>query len=260
MTERSIDTELWTHPDYQQLSTEAKLLYLYSFTNSHCNAAGLYRISPRTMAFETGLNEESLPQLFTELKPLDVVWLNVQSTVWVKEFLKHQNRSSIFLKAVASALDRISDRELIGDFLRYNETISVQLPSSCQASGQPEQPESGSDGNCPYHDIINLWRELVPSLPKPDYPKSISPRAKAINARWKENRDLAAFRDIFVKVETSDFLKGNNDRGWKCNIDWVLKPGNWQKIKEDIYNGRAQGKQPKDTLLIPKSEEDWPVR
>ena len=100
----------------------------------------------------------------------------------------------------------------------------------------------------------------MPDLPKPDYPKSNSPRAKAINGRWKENRNLAAFRDIFTKVESSNFLKGNNDRSWKCNIDWVLKPGNWQKIKEDIYDSRAQGKQPKDILLIPKSEEDWPVR
>ena len=63
MAERGFQTELWTDPFIQGLSPEAKLLFIYLWTNKHCNQAGLYEISLKTMAFDTGLSIETLPGL-----------------------------------------------------------------------------------------------------------------------------------------------------------------------------------------------------
>ena len=95
----------------------------------------------------------------------------------------------------------------------------------------------------PYQDIVLLWLDLVPSLPKPDIRvKPSSSRATAIRARWDDNPDLETFRAIFTKVEASDFLKGSNDRKWRCNFDWVMNLTNWQKIKEGNYDNRQVGR------------------
>ena len=59
MAERGFQTELWTDPFIQGLSPEAKLLFIYLWTNKHCNQAGLYEISLKTIAFDTGLSVEA---------------------------------------------------------------------------------------------------------------------------------------------------------------------------------------------------------
>jgi len=96
------------------------------------------------------------------------------------------------------------------------------------------------DTSCPYQDIIDSWIERVPSLPKPLSPINLSSsRAKAMKARWKDNPEIGTFHSTFRSVESSDFLSGRNGKWTSCNIDWVLKPSNWQKIKEGNYDNRA---------------------
>ncbi len=134
MTERRVDTELWAHPDFQALRVGAKLLYLYSWSNSHCNAAGIYRISLETIAFETGLNLGDIPGYLEELKSLDIEWNGEQKVLWVKKFVKHQGRSPKFLEAVSSALRQMSDQDLVSEFLLYNHDIMSELPVSSDVS------------------------------------------------------------------------------------------------------------------------------
>lgn len=143
MTERRIDTEVWCHPDFQGLSPGAKLLYLYSWSNAHCNAAGIYRISIETIAFETALPLSEIPKYLDELRPLDVEWMNSQKTMWVKKFLKHQGRSPKFLVAVANALGQISDDTLVRGYLKYNHTVSI--PYQYPIDGQPLDLDSDRD-------------------------------------------------------------------------------------------------------------------
>jgi len=145
MTERRVDTELWSHPDFQALSVGAKLLYLYTWSNNHCNAAGLYRISLETIAFETGLPLAGIPNYLQELKVLDVEWQNGQKTIWVKKFLKHQSQSPLFLKAVANALEQISDKTLLKGYLEYNNTLSIPYRYPIDTQSLDSDSDSDSD-------------------------------------------------------------------------------------------------------------------
>lgn len=60
-------------------------------------------------------------------------------------------------------------------------------------------------------------------------------RKKAIQARIADGNTLEDFHAIFRAVSKSGFLTGKTG-GWKCGFDWILKPANWQKIKEGNYN------------------------
>lgn len=46
---------------------------------------------------------------------------------------------------------------------------------------------------------------------------------------------------VILKSEKSDFLNGDNDRGWTASFDWITEPKNFLKILEDTY----QNKMPK---------------
>ena len=146
MAERGFQTELWTDPFIQGLSPEAKLLFIYLWTNKHCNQAGLYEISLKTMAFDTGLSNESLPGLLSQLEP-KVAWFAEQNLVWVKNFLKRQCKSQSFLIAAAKCLLSIKNKNLVEEFMKYNLKFNLDLLPLCGHEGGTVVPPSHHGGN-----------------------------------------------------------------------------------------------------------------
>ena len=144
MAERGFQTELWTDPFIQGLSPEAKLLFIYLWTNKHCNQAGLYEITLKTMAFDTGLPLETLAERLKQLEP-KVVWYPEQNLIWVKNFLKRQCKSQSFLVAAAKCLKLMTANSLVKEFLNYNQ--SLNLTPSYEDSGGTVLPPSPHRGN-----------------------------------------------------------------------------------------------------------------
>lgn len=64
---------------------------------------------------------------------------------------------------------------------------------------------------------------------------SLTPgRRKSINARRREH-GAGSWVTVLANLRASDFLRGNNDRGWRPNLDWIIKPENYAKILEGNY-------------------------
>jgi len=128
MPERRFDDGYWDDPFVQLLSRHGKLLFAYLWTNKHCNPAGLYQITPSTIAFETKLGEADIPQLLEELAP-KVVWYRGENLVWVKNFIKRQSISSKFLVAVARCLTSINNHVAVEALINYNrERYTLLIP------------------------------------------------------------------------------------------------------------------------------------
>jgi len=68
----------------------------------------------------------------------------------------------------------------------------------------------------------------------PPVEKISDTRKSAIKARAKEY-GLEAIGTVFLEVSKSNFLNGDNDRGWRADFDWIMKPANFLKIKEGKY-------------------------
>ena len=83
------------------------------------------------------------------------------------------------------------------------------------------------------HVVVELFSETCTSLAK--VLDLTDQRRRAIKARIMEGNTAEDFRAVFAKVQASSFLTGKNG-GWKCGFDWILKPANWQKIKEGNYD------------------------
>ena len=88
-------------------------------------------------------------------------------------------------------------------------------------------------------EVVQAYHDTCVSFPH--LTKISDARKRAIKARLKKY-GIDDLRKVFVKAEQSDFLKGNNDRGWKANFDWLLKETNMVKVLEGNYDNR-QGKQ-----------------
>jgi len=57
---------------------------------------------------------------------------------------------------------------------------------------------------------------------------------------------------VFEKALKSDFLKGQNNRGWVATFDWMIKPSNFEKILSGNYDNKniQSGKGVNKTLKI----------
>lgn len=147
MPERTIDTEIWVDDFVQNLTPLSKLLFVYLWTNPNCNQAGLYHITLKTVAFDTGIPEKDLPDLLKSLKP-KVEWSPNLNLIWVKNFVKRQYKSPDFLIAVGKCLPKVQQTEVVQKFLAYNlETygLKIPLPEEKKSQTQPKthkEPES----------------------------------------------------------------------------------------------------------------------
>jgi DnaD/phage-associated family protein len=125
--ERGFNTEFWTRPFVQNLPAKGKLLLAYLKTNAHCNQAGVYTITPHTIAFETGLPLTEIPALLKSLEP-EVVWYPEENIVWVKSFFEEQAKSSKFIASALSIITRNRlPEDLPDDFQEYNSRILARI-------------------------------------------------------------------------------------------------------------------------------------
>jgi hypothetical protein len=113
-----IDTSFWDDEDVVALSPNAKLAYLWAFTNHRCNMAGLYKVAPRTAAFETGLTQSQVDKALAELQAARFVYA-VDGVLWVRTRVKHLRTTHVNVaKSIVSHVEKIGrDHPLSEAFL-----------------------------------------------------------------------------------------------------------------------------------------------
>lgn len=121
------------------------------------------------------------------------------------------------------------------------EGVQISNPISEEQEASPLRLPSEdalpSSDPIPYSKIQDIYNLTCKSLAKVQ--RMTAGRRKMVAARWKEfGRNIEAFRSLFEKTEASDFLTGTNDRGWRADFDWLMKPANATKVIEGNYDNR----------------------
>lgn len=111
--------------------------------------------------------------------------------------------------------------------------------------------ERTGQGRIDYNGIKDAYNSICTSLPEV---KSLSDaRKKAIKARLN-TYSIEELLEAFRKAESSDFLKGKNNRNWIANFDWILKDSNIAKILDGNYDKEfSQGNQGKTADMLQES-------
>ena len=85
-----------------------------------------------------------------------------------------------------------------------------------------------------FQTFIDLYHELCPSFPRVQ--KLTEGRKTAIKARWTEYPNIDTFKKVFTSCENNPFMKGNNDRNWVANFDFIFQASSFTKIVEGYYD------------------------
>jgi hypothetical protein len=87
-----------------------------------------------------------------------------------------------------------------------------------------------------YKQIVNSFNSICKSYPKVN--KLSETRKKTIKARFNNGYDYQDFINLFEMAEQSEFLKGENNRSWQANFDWLIKDANFAKVLDGNYSNK----------------------
>lgn len=85
---RQIHTHIWKDSWFVDLEPDYKLLFIYLFSNERANLAGLYDLSPRVIAFETGVPLEAVKSALDYFEEAGKIQRD-GSMIWVKHLLRY---------------------------------------------------------------------------------------------------------------------------------------------------------------------------
>lgn len=137
---RYINTKFWNDNFITNLDPLEKFLFLYFLTNEHTNIAGIYELPLRVMAFETGIDKETLPKMIERFEG-KIYYMD--GWVFIKNFLKHQELKS---KTIKNAVLTIIDTLPIG-----------VMESIYRVCGGYDDPPRG------YHILISILKPILKS-------------------------------------------------------------------------------------------------
>ena len=119
---------------------------------------------------------------------------------------------------------------------------AVAAPTSASDEAEAPKPiKAEKRENLPFKEIKELWNAVCVGYPKL-HSLSESRKNKMRN-RVAEmggaEKALLLLREIFAKMQVSNFLRGDNKRGWKASFDWLFENDkNWVKVYEGNYDNR----------------------
>lgn len=247
---------------------------VYFYLLNECNLRGWenpFEVSNKLICASIGITEPSLIDARNRLQQLDLIEFqsgkkNVHSPVYyLKGYLNNLSRNRV-TPLVTSLVTPLVETELKGEQeidididKDKNRSISPIIP---QGGAIPEQtdisenvqkiadnakkmtknvkkvPESAKNELSEnISEVIETYNRLCPTMPRAL--GITTQRQSAINARLKQYSLTEVLKAIEM-ASKSDFLTGQNAKGWIASLDWLLKPTNFTKVIEGHYTNRTR--------------------
>jgi len=105
---RSVNTHFWDDGYIINLDPIEKLLFLYFLTNPLTNLAGIYEISIRRIAFDTGIDKEMVLKIIKRFEK-DKKAYYFEGFIYLPNFQKNQRLTSTMLKNVEKTIQDLPE-------------------------------------------------------------------------------------------------------------------------------------------------------
>lgn len=227
MAKRFIDTGLFDDDWFMELSKDGKLLWLYFITK--CDHAGMIKVNEKLCKVQTDIKDIS-----GTIKDLGNRIVTVSEHLYfIPKFIEFQYPGfpNSAVRQQHSALEILMKHGLIKD---GKLTLPEELPYSYEnGSGSGYDLDNGID----YEGIVELYHDLCPKMAKVE--KLIGKRRGFVRARFLEH-GIEKITTVLRLSGESDFLNGKNDRLFKVDLEWIMRPENFIKILEGKYGNRER--------------------
>lgn len=136
-----------------------------------------------------------------------------------------------FCEYYTTKFNRVLNKVEQGIEQSLTEGIEQSLPNNIDINNIDNKIEDK------YSAFINIYNTYCINLPT--LQKLTDKRKTSINKFLKEF-NVEQFQQICINANDSDFLTGNNERGWKADFDFIIRPDKAIKILEEQYNNKKR--------------------
>lgn len=157
----------------------------------------------------------------------------------------------------------------IRNYSKWQDTNIPEIEKRCETGVRPVsdrchknevnevKEEKGSVASRPpAHVLFDIWNQHRGMLPKAMALSAA--RLKHCKLRWNENPNPKYWEKVVNRLSASQFCNGNNDRGWRADIDFLLRPDTHLRALEGKYDrNAATGPVPvkRPTLVFPWNKD-----
>lgn len=143
-TQRYISTSFWDDEWIQTLDPSEKLLYLYYMTNPLTNIAGVYKIAPRRISFDTGFNTETINYIMQKFEKAGKVY-RFGEYVILPSWPKHQkwDKKAMIKSGIISVLQDLP-QEILSKLSELGYRFDLSLIDGAIISSKIRKNISGT--------------------------------------------------------------------------------------------------------------------
>jgi hypothetical protein len=128
-----VECATWDDPQFQSLGTDARLLFLWSWTNPRAAICGLYHASERML--RRAISDQPLAEVertwaaLEELAAKPLLKYDAEAeVVFVVNRAKYANRSPKVAQRMQTEVEACPSSPLVGEFVnRYGEMLKLRL-------------------------------------------------------------------------------------------------------------------------------------
>jgi hypothetical protein len=132
-----------------------------------------------------------------------------------------------------------------GEVVGGNATDPTPSPPVLENEGEDSNNGHGAKQGLTPNALAQLWNQVA----DPVFPRVLLPmserRARKLRPAIRDKPEVEWWRALFLKAGGIPFLRGDNDRGWRADLEFVVRR------REEILEGKY------DHLIKPKSEPKW---
>jgi hypothetical protein len=212
LTYRKFDTATWRDKNFETLDPMERYLFIYFWTNDHCNQSGIYEITERRILFDTKVPPTTLEPTLKGISRM-VHYDTENEVVFIKNFLKQQCQNKQFAE---SALKIVSESypEYLNQFISLNKKLLKKY--------KIKTPEVG---------------------PTPLEPPTNPPTTPTVQNSTEQNRiekKQDSSKDGPYSPPSKDSIENSSAKKLQSDIDAICKEIYDQKIFPDVYKWKNQ--------------------
>jgi hypothetical protein len=136
-TGRIVNTNFWRDTYIIDLDPIQKLLFIYLLTNTNTNLAGVYEISLRQAAFDTGIDKDMVEKILNKFIG-DGKMFYQDGWLIVRNFIKHQRPNPSILRGIEKAYNELPEwlQAKLREFSPFYNQMSMDVSVSTQTGNR----------------------------------------------------------------------------------------------------------------------------
>lgn len=230
---RMIDPNIWQSEDFSKLSTLGKLVFIGLFSladdegRGRCNPVYL---KSTLFPYEEGIRSADIDKTLSEISSnMSVIFYSCDGSSYY----------SLYNWNIWQKIDRPSESKIPEYNSQAMQRLFVEDSSKVRRAIVPNKKRIEDNKNIKEENrnkVVEIYNTYCVNLPRVQ--KLTDKRNKSIDNFLKEFTE-EQFEDICKIANSTNFLIGKNDNGWKADFDFLMRIDKATNVLEGKYNNET---------------------